>query len=285
MQSCDLVELAALVSAQVPVLLAGAGRITAVGIDAYWAASKCRFDRWARRLNSALATSDRTAKPRKFDGPIASDLSFATCCEVLTSEVLTRVWAAAAMASDAAASTSELGPVTQSILFGHLEARRRVLDYIAAVDKRRPEREAKRPIRQLDQLRRICERWTDLLLAPLADWCDLESLAHDASRVTDFAQDRADDRDSEFDSRARAILAASLRVAFRRTGGGSTGNADLNADVAAAILRCLNLEQLEAAGVELDRSAFGWLFLARVAAAAQAAEQMVADLLGEQRNV
>jgi hypothetical protein len=195
------------------------------------------------------------------------------------------MWAAAAAANDQMAGQSELGPVAQSVLFGHQEARHRVLSLIAAGRQRERCREGT-PLSagRLDQLRRVCERWTDLLLAPLAKRCEIERFAHDPSRVADFANDRIDEPGSPHGLRARQILGASLRATFRGTSRAPSGNADLNEQIAAAILQCLNLERLEASGVRLESPTYGWLFHARVESAAGAAERMVADLLADERR-
>jgi hypothetical protein len=275
MQACDLVELAALVSAETPGLLRAEGRFSVAGIDAYWTASKCRLDRWSRRLKRA-----RDDHGTESNVEAMTDRScWATCTEILTSEILARVWTAAAAASDRSARLSELSPVAHSILFGHQEARRRVLNLIATGHER-----DERTAGQLDQLRRVCERWTDLLLAPLAELCDLGPFAHDLARAADFARDRHDERQSRVGSAAREILNASLRSTFRRTSAMPSRNADLNAQIAATILACLNLERLEATDVRLESRTYCWLFHSRVLNAAADAERLVAGLLDDKRN-
>jgi hypothetical protein len=275
MQACDLVELAALVSAETPGLLRAEGRFSVAGIDAYWTASKCRLDRWSRRLKRA-----RDGDGTESNAEAMTDRScWATCTEILTSEILTRVWTAAAAAADRSAQLSELSPVAHSIQFGHQEARHRVLNLIAAGHER-----DERSAGQLDQLRRVCERWTDLLLAPLAELCDLEPFAHDLARAADFARDRHDERQSRVGSAAREILNASLRSTFRRTSAMPSRNADLNAQIAATILACLDLERLEATDVRLENRTYVWLFHSRVLNAAADAERLVAGLLDDKRN-
>src|SRR5258707_10141965 len=91
MQSCNLVELAALVSAETPGLLRIEGRFSAAGIDAYWTASKCRLDRWSRRLKHARHGDGASSN----SSILAEKSCLATCTEILTSEILTRVWTAA----------------------------------------------------------------------------------------------------------------------------------------------------------------------------------------------
>jgi hypothetical protein len=275
MHASDLVELAALVSAEAPAAFERGGRFSSAGADAYWVASKCRLDRWARQLK---VRDERASLAACGKHPAC----LATCLEVLISEILTRVWAAAALASDRRGESTELAPVAQSILFGHHEARVNVLNLIAADLKGRPG-SRQRQAQRLDRVRRVSERWTDLLLAPLAKFCDLEVIAHDPARVRDFAEDRIDERDSPTADRSRAILNSSLHSAFHRFAAWPNRNADLNSQIAAAILNCLNLDSLDPASTTLEGPLSSWLLQARLLNATNETERMVSDLLEADR--
>ncbi|HEV2968838.1 MAG TPA: hypothetical protein VGY55_02540 [Pirellulales bacterium] len=270
MQASDLVELAALISAETPGLLGRGERISAAGIDAYWTASKCRLDRWSRRLKDAGDSDDHGSGKSVAHARSCT----AICAEILTSEILTRVWTAAAATSDQIELTSDLEPIAQSILFGHQEARHRALNLIATGF----DREASAAAR-LDKLRRVCERWTDLLLAPLTALCDIRHFAHDPTRVGDFAQDQLDEGNSPAAARAREILAASMQSTFRGGPFSLSPNADLNSRIAAAIVACLGSEYFEASGVRPGGLTYGWLFQARMLNAASDAQRLVEELL------
>jgi hypothetical protein len=280
MQASDLVELAALISAEAPSLLRRAARFSLSGADAYWTSSKCRLDRWLRQLK--LGCSPRNARPA--DGQMVRPASFATCLEVFTSEVLTRVWAAAAAAEDQRTDRGEFAPIAHSVLFGHQEVRLRVLNVMTA-ELEGPASRRQRQAQRLDRVRRASERWTDLLLAPLADLCDLEAIAHDPARVRDFAADRIDERDAPTAKRARTILNLSLRSTFRRFSAWPSRNADLNSQIAAAILTCLNFDSLDPAGGLLEGPTYSWLLHARLSSATSDAERLVEDLLFPDRSV
>jgi hypothetical protein len=278
MQASDLVELAALISAEAPSLLRRAARFSPAGGDAYWTASKCRLDRWTRQLKFGCGPPDSRAADARMEHPAC----FATCLEVFVSEVLTRVWAAAAAAEDQRSELTEFAPIAHSILFGHQEARLRVLSFVTADLEGRPSRR-QRQAQRLDRVRRVSERWTDLLLAPLADSCDLEAIAHNPARVRDFAADRIDERDSPIAGRARALLNLSLRSAFRRFSAWPSRNADLNSQIAAAILTCLNFDSFDAAGGPLEGQTYSWLLHARLATVTSDAERLVQDLLASKQ--
>lgn len=88
MQSCELVELAALATAHGPVLLASGGRLSSSALEQYWASSKCRLDRWSRALRQFLSATHRPDP----DAAVAWTSLRGELEEILTGEILTRVW-------------------------------------------------------------------------------------------------------------------------------------------------------------------------------------------------
>ena len=191
------------------------------------------------------------------------------CEEILISEILSRVWTAALSAVDRAAGEEELEPIGRSILVGHLDCRNRVLHLIAAARGAG----AGTTSGKLNRLRRVCERWTDLLLAPLATLADLSSLAHDPIRMRDMVDDFLDDQSDHVAAPRRTIFRASLLAAFPPSLGVPTLNADLNAQIAAGVLACFDLETLAAT------TAGPWLWHARAMNAANSAERWVGELM------
>ena len=103
----------------------GTRRLSASGVQQYWTESKCRLDRWFRSL-AALRTRSRR---RGSDGGRGQWPHVRGVLEeILTSEMLTRVWATVLCAFDRQQGTLEAEPIARSIMIGHLEARHRVLD-------------------------------------------------------------------------------------------------------------------------------------------------------------
>jgi hypothetical protein len=264
MNVAELVELAALVSAESGSLLESPVGSFAPGLDAYWAASKSRLDRWSRRLKSCRALPTESAKAPSAGGRMI----VALCEEILVSEILSRVWTAALSAVDRAAGQGELEPIGRSVMVGHQDARNRVLHLIAAGKRS----ESARVATKLNRLRCACERWTDLLLAPLSELADVTTLAHNPARVADMADDFRDEADSVAPQR-RMMFAASLKSAFPPTLGMPTLNTDLNAQLAAGVLACFDQDTV--AGISLAP----WLWHARVMNATAAAERWVGELL------
>ena len=91
MYAAELVELAAILAANGPALLAADAHVKQKPLDEYWTASKCRLDRWQRVLADFRRLAQQSARrPTPQDWrrlvPVIE--------EILTGEVLTRVWAA-----------------------------------------------------------------------------------------------------------------------------------------------------------------------------------------------
>ena len=128
MHARELVDLAAVVAVHAPSLIRAARDIPEESVEAYWVASKCRLDRWGRmlkRLTTALVDEEKpltTAERRLLRGVLE---------EILASEVLTRIWTAAMCAYDQTRQTDVMEPVARSVLIGHMEARHRVLTFMA----------------------------------------------------------------------------------------------------------------------------------------------------------
>jgi hypothetical protein len=96
MHARELVQLAQIVSAQGPLLIRADRQLSASAIQQYWAASKCRFDRWY----CALKTFGDDAQRLPPDARHAVWLRLRGVLEeILLAEVLTRVWTAIVVAS------------------------------------------------------------------------------------------------------------------------------------------------------------------------------------------
>ena len=124
MHARELVELAAILSAQGPMLIRSSPQLSSHGVQQYWTASKCRLDRWARNLKSFAADAAQldTAAVR-MQWPLVRGVLE----EILTGEVLTRVWTAVLCLYDRQHGGNEFESLARSIMIGHLEARHRVL--------------------------------------------------------------------------------------------------------------------------------------------------------------
>ena len=101
-------------------LIRSAPQLSSHGVQQYWTASKCRLDRWARNLKSFAAdTSQLDASAVRAQWPFVRGVLE----EILTGEVLTRVWTAVLCLYDRQHGGNEFESLARSIMIGHMEAR------------------------------------------------------------------------------------------------------------------------------------------------------------------
>jgi hypothetical protein len=188
--------------------------------------------------------------------------------EIFTGEILTRVWTGVLAAFDARHGTDHAQPVAQSVLAGQLEVRCRTLSLLSTA-RELPLAD----LVELNRLRRLCERWTDLLLAEVAHEQDLSALAHESERMLDFAADVPRRTRGAYAETRRSLVRTSLRAAFLRPTALPAPNCDLNRLIAAGVLGCFQPELFDGAGAL--RSAW----VSRLMASADDAETMLEDYL------
>jgi hypothetical protein len=266
MHARELVELAAIVSAHGPALIESGQQIPEPSIEQYWTTSKVRLDRWAWRLKTFVADSTDARRRQDLWPEVRCVIE-----EILTGEMLTRVWTAVLCAYDKRCGAAEAEPVARSVLIGHTEARHRVLTLLV----RATEIDAD-AAQRLNSLRRRTERWTDLLVGHLARLHDISEFAFEAERARDFAQDMQYRGNMRGGRHVWPLLMASLRAGFRQTLGEESPNTDLNARIAASILSCFPTDLFDSTG--LMRS----LWLLRLTNMAEDTQCKIDDLLSEE---
>ena len=264
MHARDLVELAAVVAAQGPVLVRQPSQVASSSIEQYWTASKCRLDRWGRSLKEFTTLGGGgTAQQRERWPHVRGVLE-----EILTGEVLARVWAAVMCAYDRHRGTDLAESIVRSVLIGHLEARHRVLTLLI----QGPGIDSASAVK-LNMLRRHTERWTDMLIGYLTGLEDVSEFAVDPVRAGDFSEDLQYQARMEGGRHAWPLVLASLRAAFRQGLGPVSPNADLNAKIAASVLSCFPPDLFDSTGM------FRSLWLSRLSCITSDAEGMIDELL------
>ena len=269
MHARELVELAAIVSANGPVLVRGTDRLSAAGIEQYWIASKSRLGRWAKSLKSFSKEQGEVGTMRhKARWPLVRGVLE----EIITGEMLTRVWSAVLCACDRHHGTDTAEPVARSVLIGHLEARHRVLSLLVRSPKINAEAAVK-----LNHLRRRCERWTDLLVGYLAGLHDVSEFAVEPQRALDFAEDLQYRGKLGGGRQVWPLVVGSLHAAFRNGLSASSPNADLNERIASSILSCFPADLFDSTGL------FRSLWMLRISNVTNDAQGMIEDLLAVER--
>jgi hypothetical protein len=235
MHSREILELAALASCHGPLLFIPGQPVSADALHRYWAASKCRMDRWSR----SLKTADRG--PPRSAAQVGSLYSVVE--EILASEVLTRVWTAVLAGHDRIMGRQEAEIIALSVFSAHLEARRRALKLLVEG----PGIDAYESL-QLNRLRRRAERWSDLLVGHLATGADVCEFAVLPERAAQFAAELKATGTGANETAWRLTM-ASLRAAFRQGLTSHAPNSDSNDQIAAAILACFSSESFLSTGL------------------------------------
>ena len=270
MHASDLVELAAAVSAQGPALIAGDTQPSSAAVEQYWTASKCRLDRWSRTLRQ-FKTEAVLAGPdwRAAQWPRMR----AVFEEILTGEILTRVFAAVVSGHDRRRNSDACEPAARSVLGGHLEARHRVLTILVGGHGITAEQAM-----LLNGLRRRCERWSDMLLGYLVEYVEIKDFAVDKQRAADFSEDLRYQSELSGGSGPWALVQASLKAAFGRNLSSMAANPDLNEKIAHGVAGYFASDQFDSIG------SLRSVWMARLCNSADDAQEILDELDAEIRD-
>ena len=260
MQTGELVELAVGLARHSAALTASTAELSQRGLENYWTASKCRFDRWGRALQGL-----RRGELPDFHG-------FGTVRglieEMLGGEILARIWTAVVVSRDRALGRQDAEILVRSVYVGQLDIRNRVLKILI----HGPSMNAAEAV-ELNRLRRRAELWIDMLLATFGPRHDVGEFAIDAARMSKMATDF---REGATRVRRMGDPAAwadvTLRTAAKHAFASPAPNFDLNAKVAAAVLETLPADLFDSLG--LLRSA--WMI--RMATTADDAQRLVSEM-------
>jgi hypothetical protein len=256
MHTHDLARLAAVVAVHGQQLSASEPDTMDQMLVVYWRASRCRLDRWCHSLHALSEHSQLHPLPELHSGESAaqpmeagprpwSTGANAVVEEILVSEILTRTMAALTAAHDERHSLAESAPIGRNIFDGHLDARRRALALVAS-----PAHRGTGHARAIVSLHRQCDRWTDLLLAYLAPFTDVERFAASAARVRDFEYDARHHLQSAIASSvAVTMILAGMNSSLRRLSPDRSPNTDLNLEIGTAILSSFSPETFDSFGL------------------------------------
>lgn len=226
MHAHDLLGMATVLTWHGPSLIELPRPLPERALEDYWTASKCRLDRWGHELRFI-----RDEVSPLFGAPPLDWRSVSALCdEILTGEIVTRLWTGMLRLHDARRRESAAEPIARSVLLGHVEARHRVLGLIMKSYGNDSHEAA-----ALNRLRDRCERWSDILLARFALNGAVEDLAHDPLRVRDYLEEWPATAADEAKQTRAALLLGSFSAAFPARPP-LTANADLNGRIAQSIL-------------------------------------------------
>jgi hypothetical protein len=224
----ELLELAAVVAIRCAPFLQTFEALPTTGLERYWAGSRCRFDRWAAAMKSYQLVTQGQLAGRELQDSWAQLRP--TIEEILTSEVLTRVWGALLCEHDEIRGCNESAPVARSVFVGHQEARSRALKILMHSRGALPDE-----LISLNRLRRQCERWTDVLLSFVAVYAGCaQNFSFDERAIEEQRR-----RGME-DPAIQEGLTATMRASFNGQLSDNRANSGLNEQIASGVLCCLN---------------------------------------------
>lgn len=247
MHANQLADIAAWVAIHSSTFALGEKENTALDAKAYWAKSKCRIARW----NSTLKMFDYDLRdPERNHNPWpAIEIVIE---EIVISEMLTRVMAAAFVASDEYSNQDELKGLAHSLLIAHMETRNRAMRILLSG------RAANEQIfDRINQLRRQVERWTDLFLSRFDQSSKAAEFGFNVQRVKDFAGERVVYGDEEF-RRQQQILIKSMANNLQSLTKKYSANPDLNREIATGVLGCFAGDRFDSLGLPKSTQLF-WL--------------------------
>ena len=199
-------------------------------------ASRRRSEAWVLRMN-ALTRGTQSGPALRGTG---TDPWYSLIEEILVSEILTRI-AAGILTAKGHYQREPLAVRAALDLFNeHQEARQMALLYMLDMaDAQIP------AVHELDRLRRTAERWTDILLGPLACRFALRHLVFDRERSQEYGQGMLPYLCTPAGS---GLFAAGLTVAFPENIQGVPAHAGFHRDMAAAVLGLVPAEVFETDG-------------------------------------
>ncbi|PQO46497.1 hypothetical protein [Blastopirellula marina] len=265
MHAREHVQIAAYLAVFAPNYLRRRANHSPSALERYWIASKCRLDRWGVRLKThsqLLETGSATDLPRFWNAarPVLE--------EILVSDIMTRVWVSVCVAYDRIHRKNAAEPISRSVFLGHMEARNRALNLL--LHGRGLEATMMVP---LNRLRRRTERWTDMLLGYIAAETDVNSFGYDQTRVREFGNDIRGERNAMTRNSTWTMLLESAVDAFGNQLINEPANADLNRDIAGAVMSGFGADLFD------QTNLINPMWEARISNLADDTESLVAELL------
>ncbi len=172
--------------------------------------------------------------------PAGHDPSSPVIEEILVAEILTRMLAGLLTAQGQHHGDQAACRSASALFLEHQAARRLALvKMLDMADAQNP------AVRKLDKLRRLAERWTDILLGPLSCRFLIADLPFDMARSQDYGQVILPYLPSPVGG---GLYAAGLRAAFPESLIGVPSHAGLHREMASAVLGLLPFELFERDG-------------------------------------
>ncbi|WP_010588253.1 hypothetical protein [Schlesneria paludicola] len=191
-------ELALVISKAARTHLNHSHKPSAASLKLFWQSSRSLEKRWATALDEWTVAGSR-------DLAILEQLAM----RLLTSEMVVRIWGTILGSIDRIGQDDDLIRVAQSAVGCFTRSRNSLLTLLVAV----PERDQQHAQR-IDRLRRRCERWTDLLLGPIAVKSGCFEFAFSPERALDFGEELLASDVATGPNPAEHLVLASMQLTF-----------------------------------------------------------------------
>ncbi|MDB5391480.1 MAG: hypothetical protein JWM11_7126, partial [Planctomycetaceae bacterium] len=240
MNTRQTVEIAALISAYSPHLIERPVRLPKAALEQFWECSQKRLKLWLsamsyyQRRSPEVAPSERLRLWKELEPTLE---------EVFVTEVLTRVWGAILTAVDEELQSHQYEPIARNVLIGHLDARKRALQLLAADSTASLEH-----LNRLDQIRRRVERWTDLLLGHLVEHYQVQDFAFNAQRSREFGTQQLLQSSDKPREQAWTLVLVGLRMAFPPAAISEPPNELFQHQIVASMLNCFPSDSFQPEG-------------------------------------
>ncbi|MBX3436677.1 MAG: hypothetical protein KF861_04240 [Planctomycetaceae bacterium] len=224
-------ELAAYASMRAEGLIQRPAPVSTESLHGYWKASQIRLKCWFAGLRAASCVTafGQQRSAQQLSNRVRLSRS------ILVAEMLTRTWSTVLQSRDVFHRDDRTGDLVRNVFRGQREARNEVLQLMAD-ETCLPAAEAA----SLDRLRRRIERWTDMLLGPLAAKYGVTEFAYDIDRALETTLSNSHDRPLNENDAARQLMHVGLSRAIPAETGGDRVIAALDATVAQTIFSAIS---------------------------------------------
>lgn len=209
-----LTEVAAIMAAHSQLFIEQTEEISSEAVGDYYVLSRNRFNRWMKDLNDLEHGLPISAPLHLVGHIVGRPATRAVTEQILINEMISRIWTVLLLARDVNNGIDRIRPVARNIHLGHLTVRHKALGVVLADDRMSPA-----DLLSIDQLRKSCERWTDLLCCSTMGQYNLWEFAFDKERGKEFLRDRVDQAGLSHRSRSWVLILAGLRHSFQDADG------------------------------------------------------------------
>lgn len=170
---------------------------TTVALRKFWQSNRSLQRRWTSSLDEG-----------DLSNPLEVQFLKSLSSRVFVTEMLIRTFGTLLTCLDLRSGTEDVTAIARNVASGMMQIRNRVLSETLLIPRAGHEH-----VLAIDQMRRRCDRWTDLLIGQIAGEHDDFPFAYDPERAKDFAGDSSSAGGSQ-SCAVGYLVSAGLRLEF-----------------------------------------------------------------------